>query len=335
MPEETFVSFVIIAYNEAANIARALTAITELEDLGDHEVIVVDDGSRDNTAQIVADIAAQDPHVRFIRLAENRGRGYARSRGIAAACGGMIAMVDADIILPANWLARTRAALAGHDAVGGIAVPDGDVSYLYKRFRLLPRVVHGTANVTGNNGLYRREVFDVAGFDPALREGEDIALNHAMERQGLSSATVPGLLVRHEENKTAGTSLRWLFDSGRGATRQLLTYREVRQPDLAAGAFVGAAALGLFLTVRERRLVGAAIPASFVVAASVQHVRSRFDTPRSHWPRVGAAIAVDSAMLTAYFAGRLAGLATILTSWPGRCSQHSDEAGEDHPHRPE
>jgi glycosyltransferase involved in cell wall biosynthesis len=335
MPEETFVSFVIIAYNEAANIARALTAITELEDLGDHEVIVVDDGSRDKTAQIVADIAAQDPHVRFIRLAENRGRGYARSRGIAAACGGMIAMVDADIILPANWLARTRAALAGHDAVGGIAVPDGDVSYLYKRFRLLPRVVHGTANVTGNNGLYRREVFDVAGFDPALREGEDIALNHAMERQGLSSATVPGLLVWHEENKTAGTSLRWLFDSGRGATRQLLTYREVRQPDLAAGAFVGAAALGLFLTFRERRLVGAAIPASFVVAASVQHVRSRFDTPRSHWPRVGAAIAVDSAMLTAYFAGRLVGLPTTLTSWPGRCSQDSDEAGEDHPHRPE
>jgi glycosyltransferase involved in cell wall biosynthesis len=334
MPHETFVSFVVIAYNEAANIARALTAIADLEDLGDHEVIVVDDGSRDNTAQIVADIAAQNPHVQLIQLPENRGRGYARSTGIAVARGRVIAMVDADII-PANWLARTRAALAGHDAVGGVAVPDGDVSYLYRRFRLVPRIVHGTARVTGNNGLYRREVFDVADFDPALREGEDIALNHAMDRRGLSSVTVPGLLVRHEEDKTAGTSLRWLFDSGRGATRQLLTYRELRQPDLVAGAFVGTAGLGLFLTVRGRRLIGAAIPVGFVVAASAQHVRSRFDTPRSQWPRVAAAIAVDSAMLTAYFAGRLVGLPANLASWPERCSRDSDEAGEDHPHRPE
>src|SRR5260370_3224043 len=152
--------------------------------------------------------------MQVIQLPENRGRGYARSMGIAAESGSVIAMVDADIILPANWLARTRAALAGHDAVGGVAVPDGDVSYLYRRFRLVPRVVHGTASVTGNNGLYRREVFDVADFDPALREGEDIALNHAMDRRGLSSVTVPGLLVQHEEDKTAGTSSRWRFDSG-------------------------------------------------------------------------------------------------------------------------
>jgi len=311
VPEETFVSFVVIAYNEAANIARALAAIAVLEDLGDHEVIVVNDGSRDSTAQIVADIAAQNPCVQLIDLAENRGRGYARSRGVAAARGGLIATVDADIILPANWLVRTRAALAGHDAVGGSAVPDADVSYVCKRFRLVPRVVGCTATVTGSNGLYRRAVFDVVKFDPALREGEDSALNHAMDSHGLSSMTVPGLLVQHEENKTLVTSLRWLFDVGRGATRQLFTYREVRQPDVATGAFFGAAALGLFLAVRERRVIGAAIPVGFVLAASVQHVRSRFETPRSHWLALAPAVAVDSAMLTAYFAGRLVGLAAL------------------------
>jgi hypothetical protein len=312
VPEETFVSFVVIAYNEAANIARTLAAITELEDLGEHEVIVVDDGSRDRTAQIVSELGEQNSCVRLIALGENRGRGYARSRGIAAARGGLIAMVDADIILPANWLARMRAALADHDAVGGIAVPDGDVAYVCKRFRLVPRVVSGTTTITGNNGLYRRKVFDVASFDPALREGEDIALNYAMDRQGLSFVAVPGLLVQHEENKNLGTSLRWLFDTGRGATRQLLTYHEVRQPDLVTGAFVGAAALGLFLAGRERRLIGATIPVGFVLAASVQHVSSRFETPRSHWSRVAPAVAVDSAMLTAYFAGRLVGLTALL-----------------------
>jgi hypothetical protein len=311
MPEELFVSFVMIAYNEEENIARTIAAISELEGIGKHEVIVVDDGSKDGTAKIVTDIAKHDPCVQLIELAENRGRGYARSRGIAAARGTLIAMVDADIILPSNWLTRARAALEGHDAVGGIAVPDGDVAYVCRRFRLVPRIVQGTTAVTGNNGLYRREVFDVASVDPELREGEDVALNHAMERQGLSSVTVPGLLVRHEENKNLGTSLKWLFDTGRGATRQLLTYHEVRPPDLAAGAFAGAAALGLFLAARSHRLIGATIPAGFVLAASTQHVRSRFETPRSQWSRVAPAIAVDSALLTAYFAGRLVGLTAL------------------------
>jgi Glycosyl transferase family 2 len=311
MPGRSLISFVVIAYNEAANIARTLASITELEDLGQYEIIVVDDGSRDDTALVVTDIAAGNPRIRLIELAENHGRGYARSKGVAAARGGLIAMVDGDIILPADWLARARAALGEHDAVGGIAVPDGDVAYVCRRFRLMPCIVRPTTTVTGNNGLYRREVFDVTGFDPALREGEDVALNHAMHRQGLSSVTIPGLLVRHEENKTLGTSLRWLFDTGRGATRQLVTYREVRQPDLAAGAFVGAGALGLFLARREHRLLGAAIPVGFVVAASVQHVRSRFETPRSDWQRVALAVGVDSALLTAYFAGRMAGLTAL------------------------
>lgn len=311
MPDDSFVSFVVIAYNEAASITRTVVAITELEDLGEYEVIVVDDGSRDRTTQIVSDIAKRNPCVQLIELKENRGRGYARNRGIAAARGELIATVDADIVLPANWLARTRAALGDHDAVGGVAVPDGDVAYIHKRFGLVPRVVHGTTTVAGSNGLYRREVFDVAAFDPALREGEDSALNYAMDRQGLSFVTVPGLLVQHEENKTFGTSLRWLFDTGRGATRQLITYREIRLPDLAAGAFVGAAALGTVLAVRENRLIGAALPVGFVLAASAQHVRSRFETPRSHWSRVAPAVAVDSAMLTAYFTGRLAGLTAL------------------------
>jgi glycosyltransferase involved in cell wall biosynthesis len=309
--EGAFVSFVVIAYNEAANISRTLAAITALETLGKHEVIVVNDGSRDNTAQIVREIAAQNRRVRLIDLAENRGRGYARSEGINAAHGELIATVDADIILPPDWLARTSAALLDHHAAGGTAVPDGDVAYLRRRFRLVPRLVGSTTAITGNNGLYRREVFDVVKFDPALREGEDSALNHAMERCGLPRVTVPGLLVQHEENKALGTSLRWLFDVGRGATRQLLTYREVRQPDVVTGAFLSATAVGLLAASRHHRFIGSAIPVGFVLAASVQHVRSRFETPRSQLSRVVPAVAVDSAMLTAYFAGRLVGLTAL------------------------
>ena len=305
------ISFVVIAYNEETNIACTIASITALAELGDHEVIIVDDGSHDKTAEVVKQIAAANQRVRLIELGANHGRGYARNRGIVEACGEFIATVDADIILPSDWLIRTRSAIKNHDAVGGTPVPDGDVAYLYRKFRLTPRSVNSTTTVTGNNGLYRQRVFKLVGFDPALCEGEDVALNHAMRRQGFSIAAVPDLLVNHRENKSFGTSLKWLFDSGRGASRQLLTYREIRGPDVATGGFSGAAVLGVFAAARGHRITGAALPVCFVMAASIQHVRSRFETPLAQYPRLAPAVIADSALLTAYFMGRLAGLCML------------------------
>jgi hypothetical protein len=102
-----------------------------------------------------------------------------------------------------------------------------------------------------------------------------------------------------------------MFDSGRGATRQLLTYRQIRQPDVATGIFTAAAVIGVAAAAGKRPAAGALIPATVVLAASAQHVRSRFRTPVPDLPRVIPAIAADSALLAAYFAGRLAGLAVL------------------------
>ena len=236
----------------------------------------------------------RDARIRLIDLPANRGRGHARRTGIAAARGGLVATVDADIILPADWLDRTRAALTGHDAVGGTAVPDGDVGYVYRRFRLAPRVVASTTTVTGNNGLYRRGVFDRVSFDEALREGEDSALNHAMASQGLSAAIVPGLLVQHREGKSFGSSLRWLFDTGQGATRQLLRYRR--------GAPAGPGGRRL-RRVAGGRSAGRASPAPAAGRGHPGWLRAGRRaastcgpgfTPRpAEWRRVAPAVAVD------------------------------------------
>jgi Glycosyl transferase family 2 len=310
-----FLSFVVIAYNEVKNIGQTLDAITSLSGLGGYEVVVVNDGSRDGTADIVRQRAAADPHIRLIDLPSNRGRGYARSTGIAAAAGALIATVDADILLPRDWFIRAEAALNGHDAVGGTAVPDGDVAYVYQVTRLVPRVVGHTTTVTGSNALYRRRVFDIVGFDPSLREGEDVALNHATTGQGLSFGTVPGLLVKHMENKAFPDSLSWLFTTGKGATRQLLTYRQIRVPDLATGAFVVGAAAGVAVAAMVSTF-GLLIPAALLLAITAQHVRSRFETPLRRWRSVAAAIAVDSALLLAYFTGRVVGLTWLVRKRP-------------------
>jgi hypothetical protein len=310
------VSFVVIAYNEAKNIGRTLSAIASLVGLADYEIVVVNDGSGDATADVVRELATGNPTVKLIDLPKNRGRGYARSAGIAAAEGELIATVDADIILPGDWFRRAKSALDGHDAVGGTAVPDGDVAYVYQATRLVPRIVGHTTAVTGSNALYRRQVFDVVAFDPALREGEDVALNQATTRQGLSFSTVPGLLVEHIEKKSFPESLRWLFTSGRGATRQLLVYRQIRVPDLAAGVFLAGLAGGVAIGVVVSPF-GVALPVLLLAVIAAQHVRSRFETPLERWRSVTAAIAIDSALLLAYFTGRVAGLAWLFGRRPG------------------
>lgn len=314
------VSLVVIAYNEAGNIGRALDAIASLDGLGEYEVVVVNDGSRDGTADVVRDRASRNPRVRLIDLPKNRGRGYARSAGIAAAGGELIATVDADIVLPADWFVRAEAALSGHDAVGGTAVPDGDVAYVYHAARLVPRVVGHTTAVTGSNALYRRRVFEIVSFDPALREGEDVALNQATAAGGLRFGTVPGLLVEHIESKTFAESLRWLFTTGKGATRQLLNYRQVRVPDLAAGVWLASAAAGVAIAVLASPL-GLALPVLLLAAIAARHVSSRFETPAARWRSVTAAVVIDSALLLAYFTGRVAGLTWLLGKRPGAVPQ--------------
>ena len=314
------ISVVVIAYNEAKNIGRTLDAIASLDGLDEYELVVVNDGSRDGTADVIRDRASRNPRIRLIDLPKNRGRGYARSTGIAAAEGELIATVDADIILPADWFVRAEAALSGHDAVGGTAVPDGDVAYVYQATRLIPRVVGHTTAVTGSNALYRRRVFEIVSFDPALRDGEDVALNQATTAGGLSFGTVRGLLVEHIENKTFAESLRWLFTSGKGATRQLLNYRQIRIPDLAAGVWLVSVAAGVAIAVLVSPL-GLVLPVLLLAAIATQHVSSRFETPVARWRSVTAAVVVDSALLLAYFTGRVAGLTWLFGKRPGAVRQ--------------
>ena len=78
---------------------------------------------------------------------------------------------------------------------------------------------------------------------------------------------MPGLLVEHIENKTFPDSLRWLFTTGKGATRQLLTYRQIRVPDLATGAFVVGAAAGVTVAAMVSPF-GLLIPAALLLAIS-------------------------------------------------------------------
>jgi glycosyltransferase involved in cell wall biosynthesis len=133
-------SVVIPCYNEAptvtAQIAAVLAAVIPDERVSDREIVVVDDGSTDGTAAILAGIS--DPRVRVCRHATNRGKGSALATGFAAATGDILLIQDADLEYDAAEIAVVIAPIvAGKaDAVFGSRFQGGQphrVVYFWHR----------------------------------------------------------------------------------------------------------------------------------------------------------------------------------------------------------
>ena len=131
-------SIVLPAFDEELRIERSLRRLIEFADgrAGGIELLVVDDGSRDATAERVAAIGGE--RVRLLRLAENRGKGAALRAGVAATRGARVLLTDVDLSTPITELARLEAALADADiAIGSRALPDSRITRRQPRWREL------------------------------------------------------------------------------------------------------------------------------------------------------------------------------------------------------
>lgn len=165
------VSVVMPAYNRAAVIGRAMRSVSK-QTLPAHEIIVVDDGSTDNTVEAALAVA---PQCRVVRSDTNRGAQAARAEGIRAATGEWIAFLDSDDWwLPQKLEWQMEKAKEGFDVIHGGALEQRNGR---KRVYRIPRMEGEIyADLLAHPGpmfqclLVRRRCFDKAGFpDPAIR----------------------------------------------------------------------------------------------------------------------------------------------------------------------
>lgn len=102
LPETTIV---IAAYNEEKRLPETLVSIRNyLADKEPTEIVVVDDGSTDNTAAMVRNLARHMPGLRLISYQRNRGKGYALRKGVESSRGKLVLLTDADLSTPIEEL---------------------------------------------------------------------------------------------------------------------------------------------------------------------------------------------------------------------------------------
>jgi glycosyltransferase involved in cell wall biosynthesis len=109
-----YYSIVIPAYNEAARVGNALEQVVAcvVQRGWNAEIVVVDDGSRDQTAEIVRTFAKTHPDVRLIQNPGNHGKGYSVRNGILHSFGEVVMFTDADLSAPIEEAAGLFAAIA-------------------------------------------------------------------------------------------------------------------------------------------------------------------------------------------------------------------------------
>jgi glycosyltransferase involved in cell wall biosynthesis len=223
MANQPTFSVIMPAHNSAATISAAIrSALAQTR--GDFELIVIDDGSTDDTLATIRQIS--DPRLRLVRQ-EHRGVAAARNRGIETASGLFLSMLDSDDLWMPNYLDVMGRTLEG-DPEAGLAYTDAWVfDHQTRRVSrwtamtpsspplpppadpsaLLDRLMR--ANFVYTAVTMRRSVVDQAGlFEPSLDWAEDYHMWLRIAARGYRFVRPPGLLALHRERSDSMSSNR-------------------------------------------------------------------------------------------------------------------------------
>lgn len=173
------VSVLIGAYNNESTLARAAASILEQTVGGDElELVIIDDGSGDDTAGVAAAIAAEDTRVKLLSMGRNVGISRSLNAGLAAARGPIVAVQDADDYSDPRRLERQLGVLDAEPQVAVVGCRMAEVDAAGRR--LAPRTTFAAGDVRGvllrfnpipnTAAAFRRAAaVEAGGYDPRYR----------------------------------------------------------------------------------------------------------------------------------------------------------------------
>jgi glycosyltransferase involved in cell wall biosynthesis len=238
----TALSIVLPAYNEEENVAQAVEHVSEVAqqlDL-DYEIIVVNDGSKDRTGDVVREMMPEIENLRLVEHYPNRGYGGSLKAGFAAAEGDLIAFTPADNQFDFNEIRLLLDAIEDADIVSGYRANRQD-AFVRKLnafgWNSLVRLMFGylCRDIDCGFKLFRREVLDHVHIisDGAMIDTEFLAGARA---RGFRIAEVPVTHLPRVAGEATGANLRvivkafqdlWRFR--RRLSRELREERQAQQ----------------------------------------------------------------------------------------------------------
>jgi len=199
-------SIIVPAYNEAERLGSSLHQMLAYiaESKWEAEIIVVNDGSRDQTAAVVKEFSSRNPIVRLIENPGNRGKGYSVRNGMLNASGQLLLFTDADLSSPIEEAPKLLAAIEnGADVAIGSRYLQSELQtrkqpihrrMLGRAFNLALRVILGLSYVDtqcGFKAFTRNAVNTVFPNMKIERWGFDPEILFLAKRYGLRVAEVP------------------------------------------------------------------------------------------------------------------------------------------------
>lgn len=218
------ISIVVCSYNGSKTIRDTLIGLSRLE-YPKYEVIVVNDGSKDNTAEI-----ASQYYVQLIST-ENRGLSSARNTGLHATRGEIVAYIDDDAYPDPKWLTYLASSFlsTNHAGIGGPNLPP-------KEAELISHCVANSPggpchvllddeiaeHIPGCNMSFRRSVLiEIGGFDPVFRAaGDDVDICWRIQERGYTIGFHHSAFVWHHRRSSLKTY--WKQQEGYGKAEALL-----------------------------------------------------------------------------------------------------------------
>jgi glycosyltransferase involved in cell wall biosynthesis len=213
------ISVIVCAYNSEDTLPDCLNGLRAL-DYSNYEVIVVNDGSTDRSAEIASEYG-----FRLIDT-ENRGLACARNAGLEAATGEIVAYIDSDASPEPQWLSHLAISFmrSQHVGIGGPNIPpEGDG-------RLAECVGHAPGGPThvllsdrlaehipGCNMAFRKESLDaIGGFDPQFRiAGDDVDICWQLQNQGGTIGYSAGAVVWHHRRNSIKAYAKQQYEYGK------------------------------------------------------------------------------------------------------------------------
>lgn len=220
-------SFIIPLYNRPDQIDELLYSLTQQNFLDPFEVVVIEDGSKNNATQIVNSYTNR-LNIQYF-LTENQGAGMARNYGMSRAKGEYFIILDSDVLVPSNYLKEVQVALEENytDAFGGPDAAHPSFTPLQKAINFSMTSLMTTGGIRGkkkgigkfqprsfNLGISKKAFLATGGFS-SMKIGEDIDLSFRLWNNGFDTQLIDKAYVYHKRRNTIDSFFTQTYKFGK------------------------------------------------------------------------------------------------------------------------